>query len=289
VRVLIVDDNATNRRILSAVVSHWHMQPTEVDSGAAGLAALHSAADANDPYQLILLDVMMPEMDGFTFLEHVRREPKIDRPAILMLSSADRREDVARSRELGAVAYLVKPIRPAELLDAVVEALQNSNVEKKSGPDLAPRLNIDTGLGDRSLHVLIVEDNPLNQLLAVRILQKAGHTTAVADNGREALATLELESFDLVLMDMQMPVLDGFLTTELIRQKEQEHGGHLPIVAMTANAMKGDREKCLAAGMDGYVAKPIQTAELFSAIVAVVAAIEKPSPEGKVLAACHSN
>ncbi len=277
VRVLVVDDNATNRRILNAVVAHWQMRPTEVDSGAAGLAALHAAADAGDPFQLILLDVMMPEMDGFTFLEHIRREPKIDRPAILMLSSADRLEDLARSRELGAIAYLVKPIRPSELLESVIEALQNARAQKCELIDDDQPLKVESTPKGPSLRILIVEDNPLNQLLAVRILQKVGHTTAVADNGRDALDLLDKEVFDLVLMDVQMPVMDGFQATALIRQKEQVQGRHLPIVAMTANAMKGDREKCLAAGMDGYVAKPIQTEELFSAIVAVVAAAEVPA------------
>jgi signal transduction histidine kinase/chemotaxis response regulator CheB len=271
VRVLVVDDNATNRRILGAVATHWKMEPTEVESGAAGLSALHAAADANEPFHLILLDVMMPDMDGFTFLEHLRREPEIDRPAILMLSSADRSEDIARSRALGAVAYLVKPIRPSELLDAVIKALQACDDAKAKGWDENQPAKPDIQPQGPSLRVLVVEDNPLNQLLAVRILQKAGHSTAVADNGQEALDLVQQEDFDLVLMDVQMPVMDGFQATALIRQNLQGRDRHLPIVAMTANALNGDREKCLSAGMDGYVAKPIQTAELFAAMVAVVA------------------
>jgi signal transduction histidine kinase len=275
VPMLVVDDNATNRRALCAVTSHWKMKPTEVSSGAEGLVALREAAAANDPFQLILLDVMMPDMDGFAFLEQVRREPAIDRPAILMLSPADRREDIARSRALRAVGYLAKPIRPSELLNTALEALQICDAPKPIDRDDNQVPNVNGDSERHSLRILVVEDNPLNQLLAVRIIQKAGHTTAVADNGREAVDLLQHEAFDLVLMDVQMPVMDGFEATAQIRHSEQGSGRHLPIVAMTANALKGDREKCLAAGMDDYVTKPIQTAELFAAISAVVAV---PSP-----------
>jgi CheY-like chemotaxis protein len=246
------------------------MEVTEVNCGEDGLAVLRDAYAANEPMDLILLDAVMPEMDGFEFLEEIHREPEIDRPAILMLSSSDSRGSVARCRQLGAAAYLIKPIRPSELLVAMENALEGASTAR---PAARPAAHPPTPQPEpsRSLRILVTEDNPVNQLLAVRVLQKAGHTTAVADNGQEALRALEFETFDLILMDVQMPVMDGFQATVRIRQLEQGTGRHLPIVAMTAHAMKGDRERCFEAGMDGYVAKPLQTNELFAALAAATA------------------
>lgn len=275
IRVLVVDDNATNRRILCETATHWKMKPVEAASGAAGLVTLREAAAANDPFQLILLDALMPGMDGAAFLEQLSREPTIDCPAILMLSPADRREEIARSRAQRVVSCLAKPIRPSELSQAFVEGLQVLDAAKTGRRDENSPSKVSRPLEGRSLRILVVEDNPLNQLLAVRMIQKAGHSTAVADNGREAVDFLKQETFDLVLMDIQMPVMDGFEATATIRRNERVSGRHLPIVAMTANALKGDREKCLAAGMDDYVTKPIQTAELFAAIATV---IDLPAP-----------
>jgi CheY-like chemotaxis protein len=227
-------------------------------------------------------------MDGFAVLEQIRQEPEIDRPAILMLSSGDQRGAVARCRQLGAAAYLIKPIRPSELLAAMEQALQSHQTPQPDHPQPATLVEKRAAMDKRSLRILVTEDNPVNQLLAVRLLQKAGHSTVVADHGQEALDALEREPFDVVLMDIQMPVMDGFQTTARIRAREQETGQHLPIVAMTAHAMKGDRERCFEAGMDAYVAKPLQTEDLFSAIAAAVALAPSPSTEGDAMAACAS-
>ena len=267
-RVLMVDDNATNRMILRNVLTHWGMRPTEAEGGNAALQLLRDAHQADEPFALILLDVMMPVMDGFELLDRIRQMPEISRPVIMMLSSRDEPGDAARARDLGAVAYIVKPIRPSDLLDAIVSTLGIS-LEAPGAPAPAKPAT-DAEPRGPSLRLLVAEDNPINQMFAVRVLEKAGHRVAVANNGEEALIAVGRDAFDLVLMDVQMPVMDGFEATALIRQQEKTTGRHLPIVAMTAHAMKGDREKCLEAGMDGYVAKPVQKDELFTAIAAAI-------------------
>ncbi|HEY2249869.1 MAG TPA: response regulator, partial [Planctomycetaceae bacterium] len=280
-RVLVVDDNATSRRLLCRHLSEWRMQPTAVESGAAGLALLNEPSRAKEPFDLLLVDIKMPEMDGFTFLERIKWDPRRDRPAILVLSSADRNEDLLRSGQLGAAACIMKPIRPTELLESIEMALQVSSDESPQSQSSQMLLPPATMLkpGGRTLRILVTDDNPVNQLLAVRILEKAGHSTAVADNGQEALNALEREKFDLVLMDVQMPVLNGLQATGQVREKEKQTGKHLPIIAMTAHAMKGDRERCLEGGMDAYVSKPIQTQDLFLAIAALVEAAQDLSQE----------
>ena len=274
-RVLIVDDNATNRLILQTMLTHWGMRPDQADGGDAGLETLQAAHGAGDPFSLILLDVMMPGMDGFAVLERIRKMPEIDRPVIMMLSSRDQPGDSSRARELGATAYIIKPVRPTELLAAIVKALGiafETSVERPAAP---PELAAPSG---PNLRVLLAEDNPINQMLAVRLLEKAGHCVTTANNGEEVLAAIARESFDLVLMDVQMPVMDGFEATALIRQQEKGTGRRLPIIAMTAHAMKGDRERCLEAGMDGYVAKPVQKQELFAAIAAATSSEAETRP-----------
>ncbi|HUE74879.1 MAG TPA: response regulator [Pirellulaceae bacterium] len=276
-RVLVVDDNETSRRILKQFLAHWQMESSEAADGQQALTTLRAASAGNQPFQVILLDAMMPGMDGFQLLEQIQREPEIDRPTVLMLSSADQRDALARCRQLGVAAYLVKPIRAAELLTAMEQALAGPQAAGAAAAQ-APVAPAKAPVAEtRSLRILVTEDNPVNQLLAVRVLQKAGHTTAVADNGQEALEALKREAFDLVLMDVQMPIMDGFWATAKIRTQEVGTGRHLPIVAMTAHAMKGDRERCLEAGMDGYVAKPLQTDALFAAIAAATA-IARPAP-----------
>ncbi len=237
------------------------------------MEALEAAYRAGSPFSLILLDVMMPVMSGFAVLERIRQMPEIDRPAIMMLSSRDQPGDAARARALGAAAYIVKPIKPSELLDAIVNAL---GVTFESGVEGGPPAATETTPSGPRLRILVAEDNPINQMLAVRILEKAGHSVAVAGNGEEALTAVAREPFDLVLMDVQMPVMDGFEATALLRQQERKTGRRLPVLAMTAHAMKGDRERCLKAGMDGYVAKPVQKQELFDAIAAAVSTGQAP-------------
>jgi CheY-like chemotaxis protein/HPt (histidine-containing phosphotransfer) domain-containing protein len=221
---------------------------------------------------------MMPGMDGFTVAEQIRRKPALVRPTILMLSSVGQPGDIARCGELGVAAYLFKPINPAELLAAIVKAI--AGALERYAPLLAPPVPANV-IRSRRLHILVAEDNAINSLVAVRLLEKAGHSVAVAINGQEALNALERAFFDLVLMDLQMPIMGGFEAVARIREQEKITGEHLPIVALTASAMKGDREGCLEAGMDGYVAKPIQEEELFAAIAAVVTGPEGTSREEK--------
>jgi CheY-like chemotaxis protein len=203
----------------------------------------------------------MPEMDGFALVERIRQRPELSTATILMLTSAGHRGDAARCKELGVCAYLLKPIRQSELREAIARVLGAK--EQKGAIPLVTRYSLqDAREPAGSLRVLIAEDNLVNQRLVTRMLEKRGHFVVVAGNGREAVEALEKESFDLVLMDLQMPVMDGFEATTAIRKKEGDRGIHVPVVALTAHAMKGDREKCLAGGMDGYLTKPIRPHEL---------------------------
>ncbi len=257
--VLVVDDNATNRRILEEMLHNWRMRPTVVASGPAALAELERAWAAQEPYPLLLLDALMPEMDGYTLAALVKQHPCLGDTTMLMLSSAE--GSAARARELSIAACLMKPIKQSELFDAIRGALGAAR-----RPEETPMDEGTPALPRRRLRVLLAEDNAVNQKLMVRLLEKWGHLVSVAANGKEALAAVEQGHFDLVLMDVQMPEVGGFEATAAIRAREKEAGGHLPVVAMTAHAMKGDRERCLAAGMDDYLAKPIQAHELAAVI-----------------------
>ncbi len=268
--VLVVEDNATNRRILEGMLIQWQMKPALADGGWTALAALERALEARKPFRLVLLDAQMPEMDGFALAEMIKQNPKLAGATIMMLTSAGQRGDAARCRELGIAAYLIKPIKQSDLLQAILIAL-GKPVRDFERPALITRHSLREAR--RGLRILLAEDNHVNRELAVRLLEKRGHLVVVASNGREALAALEkvgFGGFDLVLMDVQMPVMDGFETAATIRAKERATGAHLTIIAITAHAMKGDRERCLAAGMDGYISKPIQAQELFDAIGALV-------------------
>jgi CheY-like chemotaxis protein len=203
----------------------------------------------------------MPKMDGFALIQRIRRRPELSTTTIMMLTSADRKGDTERCKRLGVAACLLKPIRQAELREAIAWVLGAQ--ERKSVPPPVTRTPRPAAHTDAvKLAVLLAEDNAVNQQLVVRLLEKRGHRVVVTSNGREALKALEKVSFDLVLMDVQMPEMDGFEATAALREKEKVTGGHLPVVALTAHAMTGDRERCLAAGMDGYLAKPIRTREL---------------------------
>ncbi len=261
-RVLVVDDNATNRRILEEHLLGWRMRPTLVDSGAAALEAAQRGRQVGEPFDLVLLDSQMPGMDGFAVAERLRQQPGAAAP-VMMLTSGGQAGDLARCRQLGLSAYLTKPVRQAELWKAVVAALGAPAAQRAPLPRPAAPKRPDEG---RGLRVLLAEDNPVNQKLARSLLEKQGHTVAVAGTGKEALDALEKEPFDLVLMDGQMPEMDGFEATAAIRAREQGTGRHVPIVAMTAYAMKGDRERCLAAGMDDYLSKPFRAADLAALI-----------------------
>jgi PAS domain S-box-containing protein len=259
--VLVVDDNATNRRILGEMLLSWHMKPTVVDGGLAALAQLDEATAAGAPYRLVLLDAVMPEIDGFTVAEHMRRHPHLVGRIIMMLSSASYNEDIERCRAAGISVHQRKPIKQSDLLDAILDALGR---EPEVATGCAGGSQLGGGLP--SLRILVAEDNPVNQKLTLRLLQKLGHAVTIAGNGRETLQALGAQSFDVVLMDVQMPEMDGIEATRLIRERERRSGGHVPIIAMTAHAMKGDKERCLAAGMDGYVPKPVGTKNLLRVI-----------------------
>ncbi|MGC2670954.1 MAG: response regulator, partial [Candidatus Acidiferrum sp.] len=261
VKVLVVDDNRTNRRILEGMLSRWHMKPTPVEGGREALAQLSAAREAGEPYGLILTDMHMPDMDGFALVEEIRKRPELSTATIMMLTSAGHRGDAARCQELGVSAYLLKPIRQSELREAVARVLGAR--EHEGTIPLITRFSLqDAREPEAFLRVLLAEDNIVNQRLAVRLLEKRGHRVVVAATGLETLQALEKESFDLVLMDVQMPEMDGLEATVAIREKEKGTGLHQPIVALTAHAMKGDREKCMEIGMDGYLTKPIRPQEL---------------------------
>jgi two-component system, sensor histidine kinase and response regulator len=255
-RVLVVDDNATQRDILMELLTNWGLQPQCVPNVADALEALRSAAVVGKPIQLTLADAHMPGRDGFWLAEQMLRDSSLRTSTIMMLSATRRPEDAERCRRLGIEGYLSKPIKPSELLDAMMAAL-GPLVE---GPTEAPSL--ETAASHRSLHVLLVEDSPVNQRVATALLEKWGHRVSTATNGRQAIAAAAAEPFDLILMDVQMPEMDGLEATRSIRERESHVGGHIPIVALTAHAMKGDRDRCLAVGMDAYVTKPIRSKEL---------------------------
>ena len=221
----------------------------------------------------VLIDGNMPGMDGFELAERIKRDPQLSGATIMMLTSSEYQGDAARCRELGIAAYLVKPIRKSELLTAILTVLGHQTA---SLPELVTRATL--GKTRSSLHILVAEDNPINQLLIVRLLQKMGHIPLMVANGREALEVLERERFDLVLMDVQMPEMDGFSATKEIRNAEKATGKHVPIIALTANAMKGDEETCLAAGMDGYLAKPVSGGRLEAALANVLAGHSQYAP-----------
>jgi PAS domain S-box-containing protein len=261
--VLVVDDNPTNRRILEGMLAAWGMSPAVAESAPLALSQLRRAIETGRPFPLMLVDANMPGQDGFWLVEQVRQEARLAGTTAIMLTSAGQRGDGARCRELRVGAYLRKPIGRSELLTALLRVL-GTNFDEQTQLPLITRHSLREER--RTLRILLAEDNPVNQTLAVRLLRKYGHDAEVVSNGREALDRLKKESFDLVLMDVQMPEMDGYEATAAIREMEKATGGHIPILAMTAHVMKGDEERCLEAGMDGYVAKPIKVDELLKQI-----------------------
>jgi PAS domain S-box-containing protein len=261
VRVLVVDDNRTNRRILEGMLQHWEMNSTSVEGGEEALTELSDAHSVGNPYALILSDMHMPKMDGFELVERIRRRPELAAATIMMLTSAGHRGDAERCRELEVAAYLLKPIRQSELREAIARVLGAR--EQTGAIPLVTRYSLQNASDPETvLRVLVAEDNAVNQRLAVRMLEKRGHRVVVANNGREALDALAKDTFDLVFMDVQMPEMDGFEATAGIREKEKGTGRHQVVIALTAHAMKGDRERCVAGGMDAYLSKPIRPQEL---------------------------
>ena len=261
-RALVVDDNPTNRRILEEVLRGWKMIPTLADGGPAALDELHKAADENKPFDLILTDCHMPKMDGFMFVEELKKFPELARSVIMMLTSSDRPGASAHCTDLGIAATLLKPLKQSELRETIVKTL---GLADRHQATLTAGQSASKPSIAQHLRVLMAEDNLINQRVATRFLNKLGHSVRVVDNGEKAIRALQEDEFDVVLMDIQMPVMDGFKATTAIRKQEELTGHHIPIIAMTAYAMSGDRERCLTAGMDDYVSKPINEASVAKA------------------------
>lgn len=280
-RVLVVDDNATSRRTLTEMLTNWGMTPLAVPTVAEGIAELDRSFALGTPYAISVADSNMPGQDGFEFARQIHSRPGLCGTLIMMLSSEERSEDLPQKPQLNISAYLIKPVKQSELLDAIVEA-----VGARTSLPGAQTTKMSDRIAARSKSILLAEDSLINQKLAIGLLERWGHHVTVANNGMEAVSLTGDRPFDLVLMDVQMPELDGLDATRQIRERERKTGGHVPIVAMTAHAMKGDRELCLSAGMDGYVMKPIRAEQLFRQIEEVSGlgpngieepALEKPS------------
>lgn len=264
-RLLIVDDNATSRKILHEILDNWGLFLSDAADDNHAIAEMEKAVKIGRPYDLVLLDGQMPGVDGFELGRRIKGNKLFTDTIVMMLASTSLRDDIARCKELGLSGYLIKPIKQSELYDAIMLALagekQKNGLVKKS---IVTRHTAREGCHIRPLKILLAEDNYINQQMSVKMLEKEGHTVIVAENGKKALELLESDTFDLVLMDVQMPVLDGLSATEIIRHRETSTGDHTIIIAMTAHAMKEDREKCFAAGMDDYLSKPIDPRKLLS-------------------------
>jgi PAS domain S-box-containing protein len=276
VRVLVVDDNVTNRRVLQGILLFWHMKPVLAMDGPSAISSLRFAADYGKPFSLVLLDGMMPGMDGITTAREIRSDPKISDVPIIMLTSAGQIVDSKLRPELGITACMMKPIKQPDLLETVHRVLVKHQRTDTVPPPAAPAAQQGT---TGPLNILLAEDNRVNQILVIRMLERRGHRVSVAGNGKEALAAITKDKFDLVLMDVQMPEMNGLEATVAIREQERSTDAHIPIMAMTAHAMKGDRDRCLAAGMDAYISKPINVNEFFDAVESVFrAARENKTP-----------
>jgi PAS domain S-box-containing protein len=270
VRVLVVDDNATNRRILQETLTGWGMQPTLADGGRAAIDALERAVAQGRPFPLALIDFQMPGLDGFGLAEIIKARPELGTPTIMMLSSVGYRASADQLREIGIASYLTKPVRQPVLVDAMLALLASS-----------PRQHADTRMARAapavgSLRVLVAEDNDVNARLVTALLEKRGHTFVRVANGKQAVEAVAGGGLDLVLMDVQMPEMDGFEAMAVIRRTEETTGRHVPTIALTAHAMTGDREACLAAGADGYIAKPINAKQLFGLIDSLMSEAAEP-------------
>jgi two-component system sensor histidine kinase/response regulator len=261
--VLVVDDNATNRHILDKILSNWNMKPQSIDRGDKALSRLKASFLSNEPFKLVIIDAQMPGMDGFTLAKHIQDASDIAGLKLIMLTSSGIPGDAARCRKLGISAYLTKPVNQSHLFDAISLALHRPKNSEQKSELITQHYLRETQF---YLRILLAEDNSINQKLAVRLLEKKGHTVIVAENGQEALRLWQNNNMDLILMDVQMPIMDGLKTTAAIREVELQTGKHIPIIAMTAHAMEGDRERCLKAGMDDYLPKPIDPVKLLKVI-----------------------
>ncbi len=264
VRVLIVDDNATNRRILEELIRSWELRPTSVDGATAAIETLEEAVQAGDPYRIVLSDLNMPDVDGARLAQQIRQNPEWRATPVIILSSGARAEDIRRCEEAKVTAQLMKPVKQSELLNTIALSLGlTAASDAVPEPARAARTL-------RPLNILLAEDSLVNQRLALGLLKKYGHSVTVANNGKEAVTAVASENFDVVLMDVEMPEMDGYEATAVIRVQQRQSGTHVPIIAMTAHAMKGDREQCLESGMDDYISKPIRIQQLLDKLESVL-------------------
>ncbi len=287
-KALVVDDNATSRRLFTVLLENWGFAPTAVSSGREALETLQAAKEESSPYELLLLDLNMPEMSGWEVTENMRDQGWLDDTTVIMITSSYQPGEAERARKLGVAALLNKPISQSALFNAILEAMQSvSSVSTEEGEEIARKAITPTEKSEPAMalptrnKVLLAEDSKVNQVLAERLLQKCGYRVTVVENGQQAVEAVKSGGFDLILMDVQIPVMGGFEATGAIREWEKETGDHIPIIAMTANAMAGDREKCLEAGIDDYVSKPIDVKELFECIAR--SAEGKPAVVGAVI------
>jgi two-component system sensor histidine kinase/response regulator len=262
-RVLVVDDNQVTRSILEKMMGEWGAATTLAQSAGEAHAFLEHAQKTGQPYAVLLTDCHMPDVDGFTLARNVQKDPALAGVRIIMMIAGGRHGDAAQCRQIGAHGYLVKPVARAELRGVIARALEPppSTPAPRRGPSSERR-------PEPPLRILLVEDNTVNQKVALLMLQKGGHIVELAENGQKALDATARQRFDLVLMDVQMPEMDGLEATSRIRKRESVSGGHIPIIAMTAHAMAKDKERCLASGMDAYITKPVRSGDLVEAIAA---------------------
>jgi signal transduction histidine kinase/CheY-like chemotaxis protein/HPt (histidine-containing phosphotransfer) domain-containing protein len=272
-KVLVVDDNATNRKILEEMLSGWLMKPMTTGNAIEALDEMKKTAESGEPFQLVILDGMMPEIDGFELASIMQDTPRMVSATLMMLSSGDRDRDRERCRELGIASYLTKPVAPSELLNAILKALAASGLVtyETTKEELPPQATTP------GLRILLAEDNEINQVVTSRLLQKEGHQVTVVGDGSDAVEALDKEEFDLILMDVQMPKMDGFQATAGIRAQERNGKSHIPIIALTAHALKEDRDRCLQAGMDDYISKPVLPNDLYEIIQRQLSRVENKS------------
>jgi CheY-like chemotaxis protein len=271
VPVLIVEDHVTSRRVLRELLSRWGMRPSSVANVSSAMQVLRQARDDGNPFPLVLADVHLPDEEGFALIEKLNRNPDLAGTAIMMFTPGHKLIDAARSRDLGVAAYITKPVRQQELRDALTAA--HRKVARGAGMfQLATRPELPSERRPiKPIRILLAEDNTINQRLTLRLLEKRGHSVIAVADGIEALEAMDREAFDLVLMDVQMPRMDGFQVTSIVREREKLTGQHIHIFAMTAHVLKGDEERCLSAGMDGYIPKPISPKELISMVEGLTA------------------
>jgi signal transduction histidine kinase/DNA-binding response OmpR family regulator/HPt (histidine-containing phosphotransfer) domain-containing protein len=278
--LLVVDDNETNRRIVCEMTRSWGMRPTAAENGPLALACLETARQRREPFPIVIIDSNMPEMNGFELAQKIQATAKNNgfrsESTLLMLTSSGWPGEADRCRQLGISGYLLKPVAKSDLLTAIRTALAPDQVQTDAKPALITRHSLRESA--RKLRILVAEDNPVNQVVIIRALQKMGHTPVLAQNGKEALTLASTEKFDLAFMDVQMPEMDGLAATAAIRKSEKHSGLHLPIFAMTAHAMKGDRERCIAAGMDGYITKPVRFSDIEETLAGLTGVKVDPPP-----------